>query len=384
MIKINLKIIVLILGYLLSYGCSRDINEIIHLGKNSETQVNIVIDTIETEIYNSSAVGNFFVKDSIVTFVDAVTCEFYDYTLSGRYLGTYFQKGRGRNEISSLMYAYPIENDSNERCLIVDNSNMISSYRLEEKKISKNGVVDFGWENRKTNKFHSPSIYNILAFSDFGVRFNLVNDETVMFPISIINRNTKSADYVIAQRYDSGAIFGELDLKSMRVKRVFGKFPNIYKTNPTPHLETFDYAIKSDTIYVNHTIDSLIYVYKYPDKLLYTIGYECKNIGRNYTHTKNIDVMGNFKIDIQNCGLNSGLLLCSNNTLCRSYFKSAKSGECGLQVYDINTNNLIMDINVPNYFKLLTYKDGYYYGVNFTPKECDDSTILQLYRIKIN
>lgn len=93
----------------------------------------------------------------------------------------------------------------------------------------------------------------------------------------------------------------------MKVKKVWGDFPNVYKQRPTPFFEFFQYAMNKDTLYVNHATDSLIYVYKYPNNLLYTVGYESSDVNRNYTVGYDVE-MSNFKSDIRIVGVNSGLL----------------------------------------------------------------------------
>ena len=42
--------------------------------------------------------------------------------------------------------------------------------------------------------------------------------------------------------------------------------------NLIPNFESFRFAMRGDTVYVNHYVDSLIYVYLYPDELIYTMG----------------------------------------------------------------------------------------------------------------
>ena len=109
----------------------------------------------------------------------------------------------------------------------------------------------------------------------------------------------------------------------MKVVDVFGHFPEIYKVSPTPHLEFFQYAIEGDRMYVNHTVDSLIYVYQLPDKPLYTIGYECKDIDRDYTVSRKIDNSTLFEKDLQHVGFNTGLrFIPGSDVLCRTYIKS--------------------------------------------------------------
>lgn len=120
----------------------------------------------------------------------------------------------------------------------------------------------------------------------------------------------------------------------MKVVDVFGHFPEIYKVSPTPHLEFFQYAIEGDRMYVNHTVDSLIYVYQLPDKPLYTIGYECKDIDRDYTVSRKIDNSTLFEKDLQHIGFNTWLrFIPGSDVLCRTYIKSAKNGESGMQIY---------------------------------------------------
>lgn len=341
-----------------------------------------IIDTLSVRIPESSGTGNFYMKDSIITYVDAMACTFFDISLKGKLLSRYFQKGKGPNELLSVMFAYDIKNDIHNRCFIIDNSNSVSLFNTKNRKINHLGTLDFGWSNQKHNDYKSPSLYNIVEFTDLGVSFYALSDSIVLFPLSIYNRFTKSPDVITKKRYINGAILGELNMNTMKVEEVKGKYPEAYRQKPMPHLEFFDYILVSDTLYVNHTVDSLIYVYKYPNKLLYCIGYECLGINRDYTTKSTIDFNVTFKEDLQKVGLNSGILYCEeNNTLCRTYFKSAATGECGLQIY--NNNNLIADVKVPNFFKLLGYRDGYYYGICYKSEGINE-TLLLLYKIKID
>lgn len=356
-------------------------DNITHKGECS-WNASAIIDTLSVKVPGSSGTGNFYMKDSIITYVDAMACTFFDISLNGELLSQYFQKGKGPNELLSVMFAYDIKNDIHNRCFIIDNSNRVSLFNTKNKNINHVGSIDFGWSNHRHNDYKSPSLYNIIEFTDLGVSFYSISDSIVLFPLSIINRVTKSPDIITKKRYKNGAILGELNLKTMKVEEVKGKYPEIYRQKPMPHLEFFDYALVSDTLYVNHAVDSLIYVYKYPDNLLYCIGYECIGINRDYTTKSTIDFSVTFKEDLRRVGLNSGVVYCKeNNTLCRTYFKSAATGKCGLQIY--RDNNLIADVNVPDFFKLLGYRDGYYYGIRYTTTGINE-TLLSLYKIKIN
>lgn len=107
------------------------------------------------------------------------------------------------------------------------------------------------------------------------------------------------------------------------------------------------------------------YVYQLPDKPLYTIGYECKDIDRDYTVSRKIDNSTLFEKDLQHIGFNTGLqFIPGSDVLCRTYIKSAKNGESGMQIY--KGHDLVADVDVPSFFNFLGYSDGYYYGSSYT------------------
>jgi len=384
LIMIELKFVCFVAILLGIVSCKEETN-VMHIGENFSEPYHVQIDTIRISLEKSSGIGNFYYKDSVITFVDVISCTFYDMDLHGQLIDSYFGKGRGKNEINVMMYAYPIENDPLNRGIMVDQNNLITIFDRKNKNINYTKRIDFGWENkqRKYKQYKSPGVYNIAEFTDFGVSFYLDSDSILIFPVNIVNRMTNTPDRIENKRYKEGAILGKLNLSTMEVESVVGKFPEIYKHKPMPDMESFQYTISNGLLYVNHAVDSLIYVYKDTDNLQYTIGYECLGIDRNYTSSKMIDQNKTFNNDILHVGLNSGLIFCSeNNTLCRTYMKSTATGESGLQIY--RNNNLVADVEMPVYFKLLGYKKGYYYGARLIPLEDFDNTYLILYKIKID
>lgn len=373
----------LILIFALVCMSCQDTPDIIHKGEMALCDIDVKIDTISVTLDDASGWGCLYMKDSTITFADEITCRFYDMDLCGRVIGNYFRKGRGKNEIVALIDVYPILNDPLNRGIIIDNNNIVTLFDTERKEILKRGRIDFGWEPGTHNNYSSPSLYNIAEFSDLGVSFYLESDSILVFQANIVNRMTDTPGNIDSRRYDEGAIFGRLNLSTMKVESVMGHFPEIYKEKPMPHLESFQYCISGDTVYVNHAVDSLIYVYQYPDGLMYTIGYECSGIDRGYTVTQKIDQGETFDNDVEHVGLNSGLMYCKENgILCRTYIKSLESAESGMQLY--KDDNLIADLEMPPYFKLLGYYDGDWYGCSLVPHETQESTSLVLYRIKIN
>lgn len=352
-----------------------------HLG-DKKKEVSITMDSLVLNASFSSGRGNFYAVDSIMTFVDIYYSTFYNFSINnGTLLGKQFSRGNGPNELSSILYAYPIVNKDKE-CLIVDNSMSIIKFD-EKNELDRLGLMDFGWTNQASSDYNSPSNYNLQFMSDFGIDFHYLNDSTILFPVNIIPRYTSPDGYIQKKHYKKGHIWGEMNLKTMKVERVQGQFPEIYKNYPTPHLEFFQYAMNKDTAYVNHTVDSLIYAYIYPDKKLFTMGYEGVDIDRNYTKTSIIDEGQTFRKDMPNIGLYTGLkYIHDTGLLFRTYLKNVSTGKTGLQIY--KNQDLIADLDMPDYFKFLHFYNGVYYGVRFLPVETEDETFFVLYKFKIS
>ena len=69
-----------------------------HKGTSSIEPCSVEIDTLLIPMELSSGYGNYYMKDSTITFVDAVTCVFYDFDLKGNLINQYFRKGNGKND----------------------------------------------------------------------------------------------------------------------------------------------------------------------------------------------------------------------------------------------------------------------------------------------
>lgn len=77
------------------YSCQEH-NDLPHKGTISNESYSIEIDTLMIPIDQASGYGNYYMMDSTITFVDAITCTFYDLDLNGHIIDHYFRKGNGK------------------------------------------------------------------------------------------------------------------------------------------------------------------------------------------------------------------------------------------------------------------------------------------------
>lgn len=361
------------------FACSRQAKNVPHSGERLLNK-RIYLDSVVVDASYTSGWGNFYLVDSIITFADTYYSKFYDYKAnSGDFVAEHFRKGNGPGELNEFMFAYPIRNKK-DQCLIVDNSIMLHSFKQQDYELFHHGRINFGW-NGLCKDYDSPRAYNIMYLTDYGVDFYYLNDSIIAFPVNLIDRFVSEKE-IESDRYDKLHIFGELNVNTMIVERITGKMPEIYHEKPIPNFESFRFAMRGDTVYVNHYVDSLIYVYLYPDELIYTMGFEGRDIDRNYMQTTELDEGKTFMKDYKTVGSSAGLdYVPETNMLIRTYVKERVMRKTGLQLYQ--NSNMLADIDVPNYFMFLGYNNGWYYGVRKLPLETENDIRFVFYKFRI-
>lgn len=371
--------IVLLLG--ITGNCNNRHEDVPHKGEN-KSQDNVITvewDSTVIDIFYTGGQGNFFMKDSIITFADHYYAKIYNYDCNSKELiSDHFGLGNGPNELQRFFYTTPIRNDTS---FFIINNNMDVSLYSSQYKLNRKGIINFRWTGRYSGKYDSPEIYNFMLMTDFGANIYKYG-ENLIIPLQPIIQYSCKDEIITRKHFIKSHIFGLLDINTMEVNKVFGYYPPLYQEKSLPHFNFFSYIFDNDTFYVNFPVDSLIYVYKYPDKLLYSFGVECKDIVRNYTSSNviNDDIYNDYK----HCGMNTEILNFPELGLFfRTYVKNTENASYGMQIYDNTTYNLLADIDVPGHFKLLGYYNSYFYGITLVPKETDDNTYVTFYKIKI-
>lgn len=337
-----------------------------------------MLDSVVLQMDSTSMRGNFFMTNGILYFADTYFDKVFKFRLTdGQMLSSIFDKGKAYNEITNFMYMYPI-NNNDSTIFFIDSSNNFYTFS-DTSNIKRHGNIDFGWGKVNTGDFDSPSVYNIMEMTDFDFKISQIDDSTSIMPISLISRNISKN---ISDRFSKGHIFALLNMRSMKVNNVFGHFPRIYSQKPTNLFDFFSYDISGDTIFVNHSIDSIIYVYKYPDELLYTIGYECALIDRDYTTGYDIDPSV-FVKDIEHVGVSTQIYYIKDSGILLRTLNSGKKYNSRFYLQAYKNCDLIAEAEMPSFFKCIGHIDDIYYGVNLIPTEKGGKEIFTLYKFKI-
>lgn len=360
------------MAMLLSVACHNATDSNI-VGKKELSITNIKIDSLIINGDSTSFSGHFEFIDTNLVFVDRAYCKLFPFSIytgkMGKPIGGY---GKGPNEMMGIIAGSTIE-PADTSMWILDANNGIYEYLPKLDKIHFLDRLDFSWDKLDSNNFESPSLYNTLEAIFLGITMMDIGNDELLMPVSIVNRHLDESN---ADRYLKGHIFGLFDKKSLELKKVFGKFPEYYKDTPLPLFEFFDYAMnrRDSILYVNHAPDSLIYCYRYPDSLLYAMGFEPQGLHRDFSYVGYDINIPAFKKDVYDVSLNTGLYYDPvDELLFRTSVTDYTSGNSVLQIY--KGRDLMAEVKVPPFFKMLGRVGNRYYAVRLKPIETDKEEI---------
>lgn len=366
----NVSAILIVLATLLSVACGRTAGD--KAGEKTLAITEIQIDSLVISGDSTSFRGHFEFMDTSLIFVDVLYNKLFPYSIfSGKPGKPFGGLGKGPNEMVGIMYGASIS-PSDTSMWILDSSNGVYEFVPESGKIEYLKRLDFSWDKLERDNYDSPSVYNIMEMSDFGVTITDVGNNEVLIPVSLISRHLNGKNI---NRYKKGHILGLLDKSSLKVKKVFGSLPTYYQEHPLPLFEFFDYAMdhNDSIIYVSHAPDSLIYCYRYPDSLLYTMGFEPQGLHRDFNFGYD-PKFEDFRKEIRRASVNTGLYFDTiDNLLFRTSITELESGNSVMQVY--KDKDLLAEVKVPPFFKMLGRVGDRYYAVRFRPIETEDEEV---------
>jgi hypothetical protein len=273
-----LKILIFLLVF---WGCQSGQTDILHKGTDKRHENNLAVkwDSLAVDIFYTSGQGNFFMRDSVISFADRYYAKLYNYDCkTGSLLSSKFGLGHGPDEMLRYISAHPVINDT--VIMFIDGNGIITLCGTNSYQLYRKRSMDFKWNNKYSANYNSPEIYGFQYEPDI---YNYHGKYII--PVSPLWHRMNTNGFIPSNMYKKSHILGLLDLNTMEVSDLFGNFPPVYSEKSIPQYSDFFYTFHQDTVYTSFSADPLIHVYKYPDKYLYSFGYECIGIDRSYTAT---------------------------------------------------------------------------------------------------
>ena len=366
----NIKWMVVLLATIFIYRCNNvQKNENFAPVKNYPKNISIktiMLEKLELEPVESSYIGELFVKNGSIGFIDHMFCWVFLFDKDGMFIERHLGQGHRSNEITcGYINGYACLNDGsflfvglNNNCYIYDNQFK-----------TKGNIFINNSKNEKFKDYEQPSSYS-LCYQNLIMK----NYQKYLY-YTIIPENENSAFIDSTKYFNNVHIIGKLNLKTGKTEKVLGNYPDVYMNDKSlEQLSFINFDIDSKgTFYLTFEADSLIYTFSKNFTPIKSFGYK----GRDMNSLDNVDNAPFVQSRKEGGRYSSIVYIDETNILFRTYQKDSEKGG-GLQIY--KNSVLIGDLDVLDDFKILGYIYPYYYASCGIDE--DDEKII-LYKFKI-
>lgn len=288
--------IIVILSFLLMSGCttSSPYEDLPHHGQQAIRYVELEGVPFYVDARQTSMAGQWFMKDSLLYFVDSYMVGLKVFDQYGKFLSEEIRQGRGPDEMVAPAWVSAIDEvtgqlvmqDNNAALLKYDGEyhqtfNTLSAWFL----CVDTSFLESSW--RDLYNHPDPEVVQMYEYN-FPVRRMRVWDDTLYMPVisDHVAYNAYDVRSNAKQFWKNAHTFLFFDIADMKHScRLFGNYPPIYQRQNIPAFAFYDFVVTSDRLYVSFAADSLIYVYDRQGDLLYSLGFGQEEIKGAYPAT---------------------------------------------------------------------------------------------------
>src|SRR5690606_31506078 len=345
----------------------------------------ISLEKVALDSLNTSFIGDFYVNDSGIYYVDERFCTVNKFNIDGSFIETMVGLGKGPNE--TMIGRVEGFDNSEKYNILIGPSRDFHAFDPDWRSIIHRTIKSHPRDHIPVNNTpptDDPGLYSLDYFN-----MDIENFNEKLF-ISVSTDHPYCHPF-LPLYYEECPIIVQVDFWSGTWEEMFGRRSPKYRNyNGLGQFSFFTFALDDKgRFYVGFEIDPKVYVYDRGLSPLHSYGMEGQDIDTTYT---DISIRGNIhgpdnlrrvrdipEPDRSTKGYYKTLKLFDDmQMLFRTHSKNQQSDNDGLQIYKKEV--LIGDVPVPKSFEVVGYSAPYFYGqINGN----GDAELLQLYRFKI-
>lgn len=354
-------------------------------GESEISFYDVKLEKVVLDSLNTSFIGDFYVNDSGIYYVDERFCTVNKFKIDGSFIETAVGLGKGPNE--TMIGRVEGFDNSEKYNILIGPSRDFHAFDPDWRSIIHRTIKQSPRDHITVNSTpptDDPGLYSLdyinMDVEYFGSKlyFTIGTDHPYCHPFLPIY-------------YQECPIIVEVDFWSGTWEEMFGRRSPSYKNyNGLGQFSFSRFEIDDKgRFYVSFEIDPRIYVYDREFNPLHSFGMNGHDMDTTYT---NLYIKGNIhdpenlekvreitESDRSTKGYYKSMKLFDElDLLFRTYSKNESAKVDGLQVY--HNEILIGDVQVPESFEVVGYSAPYYYG---QISGNGDAELLQLYRFKI-
>ncbi len=319
---------------------------------------------LDTSIESTFA-GYFTIYENRLFFADLYFSYVFEFDSSFKVVNQYAGKGKGPNEVTDFLYFIPGENDF---CLLSSGNSLLYTFDYYGEKMNTVRIKWKGTIEIAKNLYNDPDPKDYRCYEpDFGIDGIVKNWDNEHIVYGITASWPKFNGYFNSEKYYMySRILAVTSKKTGEITRILGRRSPIFlKYQNIPNFDHFAYEVTKKNIFLTFWPDEKIYVIdKRSDKVVSVFGKKGKNMNTLYRTTHSYETAEmQLQKDWEEYGYYHYLkIVGKKNLLFRGYKKGNLSKTDGLQIYKLDTGELIADLNVPKDFVFLGEFFNRYYG----------------------
>jgi len=334
------------------------------------------LDSIQLEQIPTSFSGKLSVIKNNLYFVDDRLCWVFKFSNSGKYVCKYIGQGKGPNELPLKFVEFSSPTTDGGYFFIGPSWDCFHF----DKNFKRIDDYEINWHSKHFGTPIQPDTTMMDGYSlayYFG-EIKIYNNKVYLPLLSL----QPSFNPTIPSYSKQARILALMDLENGYVEKTFGRLSQLFTTKK--NIAPFSFAIfdlgPAEKILISYPPDSLIYVSDINFNISKIFGFEGRGIDKNYNTADSIsEFIKNLQLQKKEKGYyRSVRFLPERLLLFRSYQKSGKAMNDGLQIYQSDT--LIADLDVPLGFNVEGYITPYFYSNAFID---EDKGVIKVYKFRL-
>ena len=287
---------------LCSMGCANHDGayyaDIPHVGEKKVTITAIQADTIYPDAAQTSLLGEWLMKDSVLYFIDNYAVGVKAYDKDGNFISENIRQGKGPNEMTlpALISAF---DEKNGNLVIHDKFYNILRFTPNYEMTYNSNK---GWLDKLDADFDKAAVQELYENPDpevpqmydynLTVRRMLCRADTVYLPVVTehVSYNGYETSCNARDFWRISYLFLTFAIDDLEGShKLFGHYPPAYYKKNIPVFSTYDFCMDREFLYVSFAADPLIYALDKQGKVLFSFGFADPDIAGDYPQTTTLE-----------------------------------------------------------------------------------------------
>ncbi|MGM9738756.1 MAG: DUF1573 domain-containing protein [Candidatus Cryptobacteroides sp.] len=266
-----------------------------HLGEKNVSLTYVQSDTLRIDGRFTSLSGEWFIRDSVLLFIDRYSVGVKEFTFDGQFTGEHIRQGRGPDELISPAFSTAL--DETDGSLVFQDSNCwVARFDRDYRRVLYCSqpwfaMLDSGFSERDWSELYlrpdpeTPEMYEY----NYICERNKAAGHRLYIPVTTEHTQFNGFEKASNSRryWCESYIFISFNPDDIAgTRHLFGHYPPAYRKRNIPVFGDYDFCLKEDGLIVSFAADPNLYIIDYEGNPISSFGSAESGIKGDYPSTK--------------------------------------------------------------------------------------------------